>query len=281
MIVSNIKGGLGNQLFCYALGYSVSKNRSEALYVDLERYRIGKDRRGYGLSEFQLPYTEYKPSVFGRYAIKLRRRLNTLKYEGRIPFAPKMKKYFFELNYGYDTGFDEYKDSAFYFDGYWHSVEYFKQYKDDLNALFMPKIESDLIHKFNFQNHESVAVHIRRGDYLAESRFHVQPVEYFLNAIKAVHQLNKDAVFYFFSDDHEFVKKEILTKQEGILVEGKSLHEDFYLMRQCKHNIISNSTFSWWPAWLNSNQDKIMVAPINWYTDDAKHDLIDHRWITI
>lgn len=279
MIATNIKGGLGNQLFCFAAGYALSRQRNEELVLDISRYENRKDRRGFALKKFPLDLRYSSYGALKKTMIKIYRRLTHLFEKGLIPFLPVGNAFFFEKGYGFDTDFLYAQKKAKYIDGYWHDINYFKQYKNDLQQLFMPLLTPDKI--LISQEAESVAVHVRRGDYLQESRFAIQEQEYFIKAVDLVKSKLTNPIFYFFSDDHSFVKKHLLEATGGILVEGGDLISDFFWMRKCKHHIISNSTFSWWPAWLNSNKNKIVIAPKNWFTDGTVQNLLLEDWILL
>jgi hypothetical protein len=132
-------------------------------------------------------------------------------------------------------------------------------------------------------------VHIRRGDFLNEkiTAYHgVLSAFYFEKAIGLIREKIPSASIYFFSDDIEWVKQNLAVDKNSVFVSSfitRSAIEDFYLMTKCKHNIIANSSFSWWPAWLNNNPDKIVVAPKKWFADSSinTNDLIPQDWIRI
>lgn len=125
----------------------------------------------------------------------------------------------------------------------------------------------------------SVSVHIRRGDYLLRkhSKIHgLCSLEYYLQAIQFIKSKSKDPVFYFFSDDIPWARENFCNPSYKFVDcnSGSNSCLDLYLMSQCKHNIIANSTFSWWGAWLNRNKEKIVVAPSVWFNDQKKKHVI-------
>ncbi|HSU50429.1 MAG TPA: alpha-1,2-fucosyltransferase, partial [Segetibacter sp.] len=110
--------------------------------------------------------------------------------------------------------------------------------------------------------------------------------EYYQKAINKLTSLSPNPTFYIFSDDVEWVKDKLLLKRPAEFITGevtKNHYEDFYLMSQCKHNIIANSSFSWWAAWLNPNPDKIVIAPKKWFNNAPynTNDLIPQSWIKL
>ena len=161
--------------------------------------------------------------------------------------------------------------------GYFQSEKYFSDYKEGIRAFFDfgPSEKS---------KSETCSIHIRRGDYLALSQFHPQQsINYFKSAINTI---GKDKKFIVFSDDIQWCKENL-----GILdcdieyFHGKNAYDDLLAMSSCSHNIIANSTFSWWAAWLNKNPDKKIIAPKLWfgpaYTHKSTEDVYCDGWITI
>ena len=136
------------------------------------------------------------------------------------------------------------------------------------------------------KEHQSVSLHIRRGDYLAKISLQVlglMPMEYYTKGIDYISSKKANTVYYIFSDDINWVK-ENLKIDNARFVSGniaKTHIEDLYLMSQCKHHIIANSSFSWWGAWLNDDQDKIVIAPKQWFNKGPQdtQDLIPGTWI--
>jgi hypothetical protein len=139
------------------------------------------------------------------------------------------------------------------------------------------------------QNSESVSVHIRRWDYLQWNNIHYHGVcslEYYQQAIHHIQWSISNPRFFFFSDDIQWVKENIKTgNQDDVYVDhntGDQSREDMRLMSLCKHNIIANSSFSWWGAWLNTNNKTIIIAPKNWIVEWDKHpDIIPKERIKL
>jgi hypothetical protein len=169
--------------------------------------------------------------------------------------------------------------------GYYQSEKYFKDYEDEIRSMFMSyKIEVKEEIKDLLDNHNTCSIHVRRGDFLKHPNHHpVQGMNYFMKAIK---QMPKDSMFLIFSDDIEWCKENFPDLPEKFrFVEGNKDFEDLYIMSKCKNNIICNSTFSWWGAWLNGNSDKTIVAPQKWfgtaYSGYKMDDLYCEGWIKI
>lgn len=174
-----------------------------------------------------------------------------------------------------------------YLNGYFQSEKYFKEYAPEIRDLFsFPQEYKD----FLFEKYKSLfsqntcSIHVRRGDYLNSPNHHpAQNMNYYMKAIK---QMPKDSIFLIFSDDIAWCKANFPDLPEKFkFIEGNSDHEDLFLMSLCKNNIICNSTFSWWAAWLNNNPEKKVVIPTNWfgpaYANYNTEDLYCENWIKI
>lgn len=170
--------------------------------------------------------------------------------------------------------------------GYYQSEKYFKDYEYEIRDLFMSyDIEMSDEIKGLLENENTCSIHVRRGDYLKSPDHHpTQSMNYYMKAIK---KMPKDSVFLIFSDDIEWCKQNFPDVPEKFkFIEGNKDYEDLYIMSHCKNNIICNSTFSWWGAWLNGNKNKTVVAPSVWFgpalagTHDTK-DLYCENWIKI
>ena len=173
-------------------------------------------------------------------------------------------------------------------DGYFQSEKYFKNIDYKIREIFtIKKSIKNIIyekHKNLLDRENVVALHLRRGDYLNFPNHHpVMDLNYFMRAIK---NFPKGSTFLVFSDDTEWCKDNFPgIGKDFFIIEGQSDVEDFTMMTMCDHNCISNSSFSWWAAWLNDNPNKIVVAPDNWfgiaYADFNKDDLYCEGWIKI
>ena len=183
-------------------------------------------------------------------------------------------------------------NDTYCFDGYWQSYRYLNaitpslQFEDQL----INDISADYINAI--EQSEAVFLHIRRGDYLNKENqkvFAECPLDYFENAANRIKEDIKNVHFFVFSNDIQWVKSHLkLNDNEVTFIqnEGNSCDlKDFYLMTRCKHAIISNSTFSWWAAYLINNNDKKVIAPKYWYNDismnNATKDLIPPTWIRL
>lgn len=178
-------------------------------------------------------------------------------------------------------------------DGYFQSEKYFIDQEEEIRAAFQ---FTDLAKpSFKFSNSEiSCAIHVRRGDYLTLPDHHpVLPIRYYVEAVDRIRQKYPACRFYIFSDDPVWCRKTLipeLNKQSPhiFFFAGQPDYTDLYMQTQCKHNIIANSSYSWWGAWLNNNPEKIVISPNAermWFGRAYSHynmnDLIPEGWIQI
>lgn len=189
--------------------------------------------------------------------------------------------------------FDEEKlkanGSKLYF-GYWQNQRYFIDIEEEIKSSFQFKnelSEKNETYLHSIRQSNSISVHIRRGDYIGhESLGGLCSLEYYQNAIAIIQAKIESASFFIFSDDMEWCKNNLLLPANTTFVEGnkgQNSYVDMQLMSNCKHNVIANSSFSWWGAWLNQNLEKIVIAPGKWINDDNYNDsdIIPKAWLKI
>jgi len=256
MIITKIQGGLGNQVFQWAYGKSLSIMYNNELFLDTTYYnnQLGDTPRKYELNKF--PNLKYDSSNYGNKKI----------IEVSDNFNYKELPY--DDNYSY------------YLNGYWQSEKYFLNVSDIIRNELRP--DDETLEKLKVKVKEnSVSLHIRRTDYITSNGFHpVQTIEYYDKALEIIGEYNQ---IFVFSDDISWCKDNL--KYNNIFfVENQDNIEDLWLMSLCTHNIIANSSFSWWGAWLNQNQNKIVIAPKNWFGESSglnQSDIIPNKWIKI
>jgi len=293
IVIVNIIGGLGNQMFQYAFGYALAKRLGVKLVLDVS------DFSGYSLHNgFELR------SVFGVGCERASNKILTGvfgiggAYKKKIILSDRFKLHKFyssiykENNHGYNSRIYESKLGRYYH-GYWQTEKYFYDYADDIRRQFMFKDKMDVPNQViadEIENSNSVSLHIRRGDYLSDTKSHsvhgLCDLEYYQRAIRYVASHVHNPVFYVFSDDISWVKENLKIPFETTYVginRGKQSYNDMRLMSICKHNIIANSSFSWWGGWLGDYDDKIVVAPSKWFADNSiiSSDIIPDRWVKI
>lgn len=265
MIASYICGGLGNQLFQYAMAYSLAKKSGKELVLDTSNYQRDKKRR-YCLDYFNISATETKLNGVG-FGIRYRDRV--LRYAlyklGLYPdwqWVKEKEELKFDL-----LDFSK----KIYLEGYWQNVSYFEMYSENILEQFSLR-NLDLSYVKNLvaqvRSTNSICIHIRRGDYVSDQKtnriYDICGKDYYLQGMQEIISSVESPEFFVFSDDIEWVRSNfkindlILNYVEIGNIENVDLYE-FYLMTQCRHHIIANSTFSWWGAWLSRMDDKQIV----------------------
>ncbi len=287
MIVVNIIGGLGNQLFQYAFGKALAIKNNCELKLDISSYN-NYEWHDYSLSPF---------SINENFATETE--CNNFKGENLSIFQ-NIKNRVVKSNYNYfiekDLQFnEEYKNitNPSYVSGYWQTEKYFKEIEDIIRQEFkisIPPSPQNLKLIENIKNENAISLHVRRGDYANIKHINevhgTSPISYYNNAIEYLVSKISNPIFYVFSDDIEWAKNNLKISNENIFVDfnnNKTNYEDLRLMSSCKHHIIANSTFSWWGAWLNPSSSKIVIAPKTWFNDvtlnNQTENLIPAEWI--
>lgn len=255
-----VSGGLGNQMFIYALYYSLKREGSK-VQLDTSLYNYAKMHNGYELSnlfETDIPYMT-----------------SNILYLSWLRFLIKTGLFLEKDKFKYDDNVGS--SDALYLWGYWQCDKYFGKYREELLKIFKFKNISspnlDIVHRM--LNENSVSLHIRRGDYMNLSMYQgICTEEYYTKAVEFIKQNVTSPHFYIFSNDIVWSK----TFAESLNIDytivdhntGTNSYQDMYLMSQCKHNIIANSSFSWWGAYLNVNRNKLVVAPKGWDNTDSE-----------
>jgi hypothetical protein len=273
MITVKLKGGLGNQMFQYALGRALSLKHKVPLGLDISTYEIKDPRvaRYYALDVFNITGNALSK-------IPLRYKLhNFFSYPGK-------EKYF-----NFDPAILQLSDGA-YLNGYWQSPKYFEGFKDIIKKDFTLKnfpasnIQT-LAEEIKSQN--SLCVHVRRGDYVGNKFHEVVDNEYYRKGLDRISTMTTIEKIYVFSDDINWCKENISFEIPTFFVEdeysGEKGEGHMYLMSKCKNFIIANSSFSWWGAWLATYENKIVICPKQWFGDASidTSDLIPKEWIRI
>ena len=270
MLLSYICGGIGNQLFQYAMAYCLAKKFNSELILDISSYQRDK-KRNFRLDYFNIPYTKTNQNgaPFGtRWSVRQIRYALT-----KVGFYPEWQ--WVKENEGHLLEYDHLDFSKnICLQGYWQNPIYFEENSDEIRHIFsLRKLDYSLVAKISDETNgaNSVCVHIRRGDYFSNralaAKYGVCTASYYNRAIDSIEKQINTPSFFVFSDDLEWAKKNIDSKNHKIAfvaidcTEHTDLYE-FHLMQQCKHHIISNSTFSWWSAWLSTNDpNHIVIYP--------------------
>ena len=293
MIIVKLRGGLGNQMFQYAYGKALSIKtgitvKFDANYYFNEEFQRSDTPRKYLLDKFNTDISLATQEEVNK-ANPLWKKV-----------IRKMKNKIFRYTNIYKFSESEFKikegNLAL---GYWQTEKYFKNIESIIRENFTlknslaesaQKIEN-LIIQTKKENKVPVSIHVRRSDYVNiksnKDFFNVCDVEYYKNAFSEITKLiNSPVSLFIFSDDTAWVKENLRFPCETYFVsEEKNIfdYEEIILMSKCSHNIIANSSFSWWGAWLNPNKNKIIMAPKKWVNDSKidTSDVTPVEWVTI
>jgi len=297
MIVVNLKGGLGNQMFQYAAAYNLSLRKKVPILVDLRLMREHKIRP----SPRNVP-RDYDLDIFG---IKKKEPtfVNLIKF---LQFFKnyRLRKYiaiisnwiglpvFYEKERCFNPKFNNNKFKAIYLDGLWQSEKYFKDCRADILNLFnfneakQKDKNKEFVKKINFSN--SVCLNVRRTDFINNPEHNVVNSDYYKNSIiKFKKLLGSDIIVYIFSDDLDWCKDNFNFIENKFFVEhsyaGKKFYDYLYLMSLFQNFIIPNSSFAWWAAWLSVKDNKTIMAPNRWsgLVDERKIDIVPSNWIRV
>jgi hypothetical protein len=290
MVVIKVIGGLGNQLFQYALGRAIEIKLGYKVKYDI------CDFKTYKLRNFELDKFKTKFELSSKFENILLRNIiskSLYKIHSKFPsyISIRILNYYLESEFKFVNNLFEIPESI-YLSGYWQSEKYFREIKnvliDELILKNQPSVEnSKYLQKIT--NSNSVSIHIRRGDYIEDistNNIHgFCGLNYYNKSISTIESQINDPTFFVFSDDINWAKNNIRSKFTIYFVDINSdkPEEDLRLMSNCKHNIIANSSFSWWAAWLNPNINKIVIAPQLWFANQYKNsiNIVPIDWIKI
>lgn len=279
MIILNLTGQLGNQMFQYALGRHLQLMGKKVIYYT-EYYRKHPNH-DFALSRI---FNVSLPQATEKQVLACREDLHRPVDRLRRKLFGKHEKVFTEIG----TGTLAYKPDVFSFkrglvDGYWQSEKYFAPISEvickDYSFLDVSERNKEVANVM--QNECSVSIHVRRGDYLGY--YPVMDEEYYSPAMGFFIEKYGDIHFYVFSNDIAWCRNH-LNAERITFVDwntGKDSPYDMWLMTQCRHNIIANSSFSWWGAWLNRNSDQVVVAPKKWFNGVSTPDIYCDNWIVM
>lgn len=284
MIIIYLNDGLGNQMFQFALFRKLQTLGRDIYIYDSDLRRAGAIHNGLELeSVFALEYKQLSKKEFRRYDTKnlMNHIIRKMLYEKEYPI--------------YEEKMLSFKDEIFHMDniclkGYWQSEKYFRNIENQIRKDFVfPPLEDKenkhILEQISDSN--SIALHVRRGDYIHPKYENVFGCicneAYYKKSIEYMKERVKNPKFFVFSNDIKWCKDN-LHGDNFVYVEGNSKRKsyiDMQLMASCKHQIIANSSFSWWSAWLNNNIDKIVVCPTKWINGETVKDIWCEGWVKI
>jgi len=274
--IISIAGGLGNQMFQYAFFLALNKKEPKSINrLYIAKYLL---HNGYELDTvFDIQKRQISNFITG--------------------FLKKMlKKWTLKIRdhaIGTYTNFNTDSHKIVYYSGYWQSEKYFENAEDSIRQqfTFKEKLISEKNKAFikQYSNKNTVSIHIRRGDYVTNTDANILlgglcDLSYYHNAISYIKKNVSQLYFQFYSDDIDWVKENFIDLENVQFIDWNhqtDSWQDMMLMSKCKHNIIANSSFSWWGAWLNNNPNKIVIAPSKWFNSHETLDIVPENWIRI
>lgn len=267
MIVVRILGGLGNQMFQYAYAKALEQQGFD-VQLDVSAFKKYKLHGGYQLDKYKIDLkSASKKSV-------LFSKLNVFK---------TVK----EKNLLFDANLLELKGNE-YVKGYFQTEKYFSHIRNILLEQFTIKYPLSKSTKSYIEAlktaKNSCSLHIRRGDYISDKKANsvhgTCDIEYYKKAVEYIKKKYDEVTFFVFSDDILWTKQN-LNIENAVYIDHKTIpHEDMYLMSLCNNNITANSSFSWWGAWLNKNDDKTVIAPKQWFVS-KENEVACKNWIQL
>ena len=276
MLIVHLRGGLGNQMFQYAL-YLAAVESGKNASLDLSHFNKDNQSTKYELGNTFSIHAAPLP-LWEKVLVKASWKFLHLLHQ--IPYKENDRSF----------GIFNKKVTALqfaYLKGYWQSEKYFEGISKTIRQHFTFPPFSDNKNKALFEQivqRNSVSIHIRRGDYLKNNLNWSLDIDYYNRAIQLIKEKVTAPNFFIFSDDTQWAEENIKDPNCHFINwnKGDDSFRDMQLMSNCKHNIIANSSFSWWGAWLNNNEDKIVIAPDKWLsTMEGTRDIIPDSWIQL
>lgn len=285
LIIVQLVGGLGNQMFQYAAAKALSLRLD--IPLGLDTFFVETKEHPHQLSNFNIKY-EMIPRKF----LPPRKNSNYIYWKlWKLGIVPP--KIFHQNGLRYDPQINQAKKNT-YLIGYWQSEKFFLDYKNEIRSDFtfnIPLTGKNLeIHQEILETPSSISLHIRRGDYLSVKNFAIHgscSQFYYQNAVTRISaSCSNTPTIFVFSDEPSWVS-ENLKLSYPVKIIGHNLPdkgiEDLRLMTICDHHVIANSTFSWWGAWLSKSENGLVVAPSRWFTSSklSNPDIYCDHWIQI
>ena len=291
MIIVSLFGGLGNQMFQYAAGLALAKKLNRKVFFNENFNSVFKKQyENLDLNKiFNLQFNKCS-NKFLNDKLNFYLKNNVVK---KIFYRFKFLQ-FLDSNFVSEKNFkiNKLKKMKFiYLHGYFQNQMYFFNYVNHIIKVFQKinfkkNYKLSKIYKF-IKIKNSVSIHVRRGDFLTNKININCNEDYYLSAIRILQKKIKKPYFFFFTDDVEWVKKNLqnYVKKNSKIISNYNFSTpeiDLFLMRKCKNNIITNSTFSWWGAKLNPNKNKLVISPKKWFKKKQRYiSLEDKKWIRV
>ncbi len=293
MVISNIIGGLGNQMFQYAAARSLAVAKGQSLYLDVSGFADYRLHNGFELSrifdcKFELVTEHHLKQVLGWRSFQPVRRVLR-----RSQMAALRNEHFIvEPHFHYWPGFFDSPNDC-YLVGYWQSEKYFKSIEKIIHREFtfntpLAGINAHLATQIS--EGDTVSLHIRRGDFASNTKTKAThgliSLSYYKNVIERISHEIELPKFFVFSDDISWAKENLSMPYPCQFIghnRGAESYIDMHLMSLCQHHIIANSSFSWWGAWLSSRPGKRVFFPAKWFANGSTNTstLCPADWVRV
>ena len=295
MVIIGLRGGLGNQLFQYAAAKQIANyNETELFIDDVTGFHNDPYNRSFSLCDFCIESNKASLDLIKKYK-RTNKYVKYLQYklENILPIG--FFNFLVERVFHYDNRIGNLRvKNNIYIEGYFQTEKYFKNISDQIRSEFQFKNKPDndsIYYLSKIKSTNSISLHVRKYDSTetldSSPMYGVCSINYYQKAINYIEERIIDPTFFIFSDDIEWAKNKLIfinSKVEYIIRSGNIKDsEDLRLMKNCSHNIIANSSFSWWGAWLNENKDKIVIAPNRWFATEFSNykDVVPNSWVKL
>jgi len=292
MIITHIIGGLGNQMFQYATARAIAENMNETLLLDVSGFSNYQLHNGFELSRVfagpkKIATKDDLQQVLGWQSNPI---INRFLFRNEFSWL-RSKQFVIEPHFQYWDGIEKIPSNA-YLSGYWQSEKYFKSIDSLIREDFTfkhPMSAANIKIANEIAKGNAISLHIRRGDYVKDATtlatHGICSLEYYHAAVKLISEQVEQPEFFIFSDDIEWVKDNLKIDFPTHFIDhnhGTESYNDMRLMSLCMHNIIANSSFSWWGAWLNQSQNKMVIAPKRWFNNQTNTvSLYPESWLKL
>ncbi len=291
MIIVQLNGGMGNQMFQYATAKAIALRGKQTLKLDISFFGTVKvdTPREYELHKLSVQddfaTSDEINAIKGFKPTKLRKLRDKL-----LPLHAK--RHIIEHNMNFIPALLQ-LGGDLYLEGNWQTEKYFVDFEPEIKKVFTvknaPNAESSKLLELVNKNQNPVSIHVRRGDYISNANaksFHgICSPEYYNNCIGLIKSKVPNPVFFIFSDEPDWAKENIKTDAETYVSYNSITDQadDLRLMYSCKHHIIANSSFSWWGAWLSNNPQKIVCCPEQWFANKEINgsNIVPSKWIKV
>lgn len=285
-VIVKFNGGLGNQMFQWAFGKMLEITNDVEVYFDMSYFSKSYAR------PYQLDVFNIEPRFIEDLGDKLKLSIIWLFRDFLNKREAFNITFFSEKQFNFDPHISKIENNS-YIEGFFQTEKYFKSIeeviREDFKFIFPMDVEN-LKFAQRIIDSNSISLHIRRGDYVQKKRYSDAYAEcsldYYQRGVEYIAQRFPEPILFIFSDDIPWVRKNLKLPYKSVYVShntGKRSSEDMRLMSLCRHNIIANSSFSWWGAWLNKNPEKLVIAPQKWFNDDniVQTDVIPQGWVRL